>query len=256
MASELKLKDIVFLPGLNCDGNILFEHQIAKFRELGHNVIVIDNTKAKNSQELIQQITEQVKEPSHFIGLSAGGYALMELLQTKPELVDKAVFLNTQAKADSDERKNNRRNSIARAANGEYQSICEETYPIMVSKEHVKRADLRATYFAMAKNVAPEGYINQTEQVLSRPDFLPTLGNINCKSLIIAGQNDQLFPVENAREIMDGINTGKADPIARLVIIKDCGHLSTLEQPEAVTDQLVKFLSRNIERTSDPLNRG
>ncbi len=254
MQPELKLKDIVFLPGLNCDGNILFAHQIAKFRELGHNVTVIDNTKAKNSQELVQQIISQVKEPSHFVGLSAGGYALMELLQTKPELVEKASFLNTQAKTDSAERRKNRRNSIERVRSGEYNTICEETYPIMVSKAHANRPDLKKAYLAMAEKVMPQGYINQTEQILSKPEFLSSLGNINCKSMIVAGQNDQLFSVEDAREIMDGINSRKANPIARLVIIKDCGHLSTLEQPEAVTDQLVKFLSRNIERTNDPRN--
>jgi pimeloyl-ACP methyl ester carboxylesterase len=34
-----------------------------------------------------------------------------------------------------------------------------------------------------------------------------------------------------------------AIPGARQVVVPDCGHLSTLEQPQTVTDALVAFLS-------------
>jgi len=34
-----------------------------------------------------------------------------------------------------------------------------------------------------------------------------------------------------------------AIPNARQVVVPDCGHLSTLEQPDAVTQALVEFLS-------------
>jgi pimeloyl-ACP methyl ester carboxylesterase len=35
----------------------------------------------------------------------------------------------------------------------------------------------------------------------------------------------------------------RAIPSARQIVVPDCGHLSTLEQPDAVTAALVSFLS-------------
>jgi pimeloyl-ACP methyl ester carboxylesterase len=50
------------------------------------------------------------------------------------------------------------------------------------------------------------------------------------------GDSDELTPPERAAEIADGI------PGARLVVVPDCGHLSTLERPQAVSDALRAWL--------------
>ena len=48
-------------------------------------------------------------------------------------------------------------------------------------------------------------------------------------TLIIVGRQDELTPLDLAAEAAEGI------PNARLAIIEECGHLSTLERPQAVT---------------------
>jgi pimeloyl-ACP methyl ester carboxylesterase len=71
---------------------------------------------------------------------------------------------------------------------------------------------------------------------MSRPDSRPGLGAINCPTLVLVGDDDQLTPPELAREMANGIRG------ARLVIVPESGHLSTLEQPRAVTDALVEWM--------------
>jgi pimeloyl-ACP methyl ester carboxylesterase len=70
-----------------------------------------------------------------------------------------------------------------------------------------------------------------------RADSRPGLAAIRCPTLVVVGAEDALTPPDRAAEIAAGI------PHARQVVVPDCGHLSTLEQPEALTQALVEFLS-------------
>jgi pimeloyl-ACP methyl ester carboxylesterase len=53
---------------------------------------------------------------------------------------------------------------------------------------------------------------------------------------VLVGDGDELTPPALSEEIAAGIAS------ARLVSVPDCGHLSTLERPEAVNQALVEWL--------------
>ena len=89
----------------------------------------------------------------------------------------------------------------------------------------------------MMQDVGVEGFINQQTAIIGRPDSRPGLAAIRCPTLVIVGDGDVLTPPERAEEIANGI------PGARLAVIRDSGHLSTLEQPSAVTKAMVEFLT-------------
>jgi pimeloyl-ACP methyl ester carboxylesterase len=71
---------------------------------------------------------------------------------------------------------------------------------------------------------------------MSRPDNRPILGSIRVPTLVIVGREDALTPVEMSREIASAI------PGAQLEIIPECGHLSTIERPDAVNRALRAWL--------------
>jgi pimeloyl-ACP methyl ester carboxylesterase len=73
---------------------------------------------------------------------------------------------------------------------------------------------------------------------MGRPDNRPLLASIRCPTLVLVGREDALTPVDLAREIAAGI------PGAKLKIVPDCGHLSTLERPAAVNRALRQWLTR------------
>ena len=64
---------------------------------------------------------------------------------------------------------------------------------------------------------------------MARPDARPQLGAIRVPTLVICGRQDALTPLDRSQEIASGI------PGARLAVIEECGHLSTMERPHAVT---------------------
>jgi pimeloyl-ACP methyl ester carboxylesterase len=71
---------------------------------------------------------------------------------------------------------------------------------------------------------------------MHRPDARPALPRIACPTLVLVGADDAATPPERAEEMADLI------PGARLQVIAQCGHLSTLEQPEAVSAALAGWL--------------
>jgi pimeloyl-ACP methyl ester carboxylesterase len=77
----------------------------------------------------------------------------------------------------------------------------------------------------------------QQRAIIGRPDNRPLLAQIRCPTLIIVGAEDRMTPVKVAEEIQRGIAG------SRLEVIPDCGHLSTLERPEAVNRALADWLS-------------
>ncbi|MEJ2436404.1 MAG: alpha/beta fold hydrolase, partial [Pseudolabrys sp.] len=62
------------------------------------------------------------------------------------------------------------------------------------------------------------------------------LGSIRCPTLVLVGDGDELTTPEIAREIAGGVAG------ANLVVVPNCGHLSTIERPEPVNAALAEWL--------------
>jgi pimeloyl-ACP methyl ester carboxylesterase len=90
----------------------------------------------------------------------------------------------------------------------------------------------------MVMETGPEAFVRQLMAIMSRPDSRPLLASIRCPTLVLVGDADVATPPELNKEIAAGI------PGATLTIVPDCGHLSTLEQPEAVNAALAEWLER------------
>jgi pimeloyl-ACP methyl ester carboxylesterase len=65
------------------------------------------------------------------------------------------------------------------------------------------------------------------------------LGEIGVPTLVISSSADQLTPVKYGRFLAEHI------PGARLAVIENAGHMMMLEQPNQVTEAVLKFLKEN-----------
>jgi pimeloyl-ACP methyl ester carboxylesterase len=74
--------------------------------------------------------------------------------------------------------------------------------------------------------------------LIRRDDLFPSLGDIECPSLVITGDEDRAMPRSASLEIARRI------PRAELQVLPRCGHLSSLEAPQAVNQALLEFLGR------------
>lgn len=71
---------------------------------------------------------------------------------------------------------------------------------------------------------------------MSRPDSMPTLGQIQCPTLVIVGDEDALTPPDLARTMAEAIAG------AKLEVVAGSGHIATLEKPDAVNAAMSAFL--------------
>jgi pimeloyl-ACP methyl ester carboxylesterase len=130
-----------------------------------------------------------------------------------------------------------RRHALMRMAkDGRYAEIPDLAFPLYVHRDRHGDQELKRIVRAMAAETGLEGYLRQQQAIMSRPDSRPSLAAIRCPTLVLVGEGDEATPPELARE-MAGAIAG-----SRLVIIPDSGHLSTLEQPQAVTAALVEWM--------------
>jgi pimeloyl-ACP methyl ester carboxylesterase len=226
---------IVLVPGLNCSAR-LYGEQVPALWQFGP-VTIADHRRDDSMMMIARRILAAAPLRFALVGLSMGGYIAFEIVRQAADRVAKLALLDTGARAETPERTEARWPLIALARQGRVGEITDDQFPLLVHRNRRGDQALKAIARAMNQETGAEAYIRQQEAIMSRPDSRPGLGAINCPTLVLVGDDDQLTPPELAREMANGIRG------ARLVIVPESGHLSTLEQPRAVTDALVEWMT-------------
>ena len=227
---------IVLVPGLNCSAR-LYAEQIPALWQFGP-VTVADHRRDDSMAALARRILAAAPPRFALAGLSMGGYIAFEIMRQAATRVAKLALLDTGARAEPPERTEQRKPLLELAKSGRFGEILDHQYPLLVHRSRHDDEALKACARAMNEETGAEAYLRQQQAIMSRPDSRPGLAAIACPTLVLVGDEDQATPPELAREMAAAI------PGARLVIIRECGHLSTLERPQAVTEALVEWLRR------------
>jgi pimeloyl-ACP methyl ester carboxylesterase len=225
---------LILLPGLLCDAD-LWAHQATHLAGLA-GISIPDLTGAEAIDDLADAVLAAAPERFALAGLSMGGYVALAILRKAPERVDRLALLNSSARADTREQSRRRRGLIALARRGKFKGVTPRLLPWLVHPDRLEEPALVDPIMAMAERVGTEAFIRQERAILGRPDSRHRLAEIACPALVVAGRQDALTPVELAEEAAALL------PRARLAIIEDCGHLSTMERPQAVTALLRDWL--------------
>jgi pimeloyl-ACP methyl ester carboxylesterase len=232
MAQSLPL---VLVPGLLCSAR-LFAPQIAALWPFGQ-VAVADHRRDADMAAIAGRILAAAPPRFALAGLSMGGYIAFAMMRLAPERIAKLALLDTSARPDTHEQTAARKTQIVMAQSGEFAKIPELSMPRFLHKNRQHDESLTAIVRQMAMETGPEAFVRQQNAIMSRPDSRPLLASIRCPTMLLVGDGDEATPPELAKEIAGGI-TG-----AKLTIVPDCGHLSSLEKPEAVNAALAEWLS-------------
>lgn len=225
---------LVLVPGLLCSA-ALWAPQIAALSDIAE-MTVADHTRHDTMHGIASSILAKAPERFALAGLSMGGYIAQEIVREAPHRVTRLALLDTGARADAPERKEQRlrRNELARREGAV--AVQDELMSSLIHKDRLSDQPLVEAIRQMAVDTGTDALIRQHAALMSRSDLRPSLPQIRCPTLVLVGRQDRLTPLELAQEIAAGI------PGARLEIIEDCGHLSTMEQPEAVNKALRAWL--------------
>jgi pimeloyl-ACP methyl ester carboxylesterase len=170
-------------------------------------------------------------------GLSMGGYVALEIMRQAPARVLKLALLDTNARQDTSEQSERRLVLIDLARRSRFAEVAKLLLPALVNRARSHDPQIVGTIQTMARNVGVEAFYRQQSAIIGRIDSRPHLKAIRCPTLILCGHQDAITPPPLHQELADGIDG------AWLVIIEDCGHLSTIEQPEEVNTALRAWLT-------------
>jgi pimeloyl-ACP methyl ester carboxylesterase len=225
----------LLIPGLICTPE-LFAAQIPSLWPHGP-VTVASTLEGDSIADIAAAILRDAPARFALGGLSMGGYIALEIMRQAPERVAKLALLDTSARPDAPEQTEKRHGLIRRALEGGYDGVLADILPNLLHPDHRTDQLLIDVMTRMGQVVGAEGFARQQGAIIGRIDSRPSLSAIAVPTLVLVGDQDGVTPPEHAREMADAI------PGAKQVVVPNAGHVSTLEQPEAVNAALVDWLT-------------
>jgi len=178
--------------------------------------------------------------PCHWVGLSTGGFIGLRLGIRRPDLVKSLILMATSAGAESAWTRLQYNILMLMIRWLGWRSVTGTIMKLFFSKNFLKDParqglveDVRARIMANDRL----GMIKFGKGIFVRDSVDKHLGSIKTPTLMVVGDEDKPTPIEEAERIAEGI------PGAKLVIIPGAGHISTLDQPEAVNAAIEEFLA-------------
>jgi pimeloyl-ACP methyl ester carboxylesterase len=219
---------LVLIPGLLCD-RALWRHQIEHLADIA-DIIVADVSGQDSMAAMADAVLSQAPAGKFALaGLSMGGYVAFEIMRRAPERVSQLALLDTMARKDTEEQRQRRLSMMAQAEKGDFKGVTSRLLPLFIHADRLKDEPLVDEIMAMTKRVGRDAFLREQTAIMGRPDSRLHLGEIRVRTLVLVGRQDALTPVELHEELASRISR------AKLAIVENCGHMSTMERPEPVT---------------------
>lgn len=212
----------------------LFAHQVEAVRTL-YDCRVFAFRDLRTLGGMAEELLVHAPPRFTLIGLSLGGYLAFEIIRRQLERIERLVLLDTRAVADDEVLRQGRLADIAKVQAGGIDALIPELPVRWMHPDH--RARLGAQMAGMARSIGARGQFNQQQAMLARPDSHADLRRVRVPTLIGCGREDMATPLAEHERMRDCI------PGARLEVFEQCGHLSTIEQPERTTSVLTQWLA-------------
>jgi pimeloyl-ACP methyl ester carboxylesterase len=223
----------------------MWDAQVEGLAAAGHEVLAVDLPGFGGAPLLVadpslaavaQHVAdEHLHEPAVVAGISLGGYVLMQLLREHAGKVKGAMFLDTKASADAPAAVENRMRiaTIAEEQPAELgRFLVTAMLPTLIAPASPDR-DRVVTWLMASPPAAVAWYQRAMAQ---RPDSHEVLSGFEGPSMVLWGDRDELSPAADQRRLIDALLFVREEEIP------ESGHLSAVEQPQAVTHAMLRAL--------------
>jgi pimeloyl-ACP methyl ester carboxylesterase len=225
---------LIFLPGLAADAQ-MWRSQCDAFSDWQPAVADV-HTRHDTLPDMASALLREYSGDLLLCGASMGGMLAMETARQAPRRIAGLALLGTSARPESPEMRQVREAAIELFAQGKLREVIEPNVAFAFHPEHAKDTELVGSYLDFVLRAGADQLIRQNRAVIVRPDARTHLPQVHCPTLVMCGDADQLAPRECAEEIAALI------PGAQLVVVPNCGHMLTMEQPAFVNAALRRWL--------------
>jgi pimeloyl-ACP methyl ester carboxylesterase len=232
--------NIVLVPGLMCDAAV-WRDQAAGLGAIG-DVSIADHGDSDSLGGMAERILATAPASFALAGHSMGGRVALEVIARAPRRVTRLALLDTGYEAlaagEAGERERaGRMRLLAMSREQGMRPMAEDWARGMVHPARLADAPLMESIHAMIARSSPAIFEAQIHALLNRPDRTALLGEIGVPTLVLCGHDDGWSPLARHEDMIRRIRG------SRLVDVPDCGHMSTMERPDAVGRALLQWLA-------------
>jgi pimeloyl-ACP methyl ester carboxylesterase len=227
------LPHLVLVPGLN-NTRAVFDGVLAALPPTV-DARALDNPVLVTVEAIAAAHLAQLPERFWLAGFSFGGYVALAMLAQAPERVQGIAMLCTSPFADSPAASQKRLTALEAVAQGRYFEMVAAGVANSFHPDSLANEPLMAARDAMVQAYGPERYVAHVKATAARPDRSALLDGSR-PTLVLAGSDDKLFPPATLA------NYASAIPGAVQAVVQGAGHLAPMEQPQAVAQQLSRWM--------------
>lgn len=227
---------LVLLPGFLCDETV-WREQIPAF-----DCVIPDYGVLESLPAMATSVLNQAPPQFALAGHSMGGRIALEMFRQAPGRITHIALFNTGCHARPEgeagaEEERGRRRLLAIAREQGMRAMAMNWIPPMIHPDRRGDTDLIEPIVRMMERKTPDIFEAQMNALLSRPEAGDLLPRIECPALVLTGSHDAWSPPVQHEEMAAAI------PQSDLVIVPDCGHMSTMECPDAITKAMARWLA-------------
>ncbi|MDB5206909.1 MAG: alpha/beta hydrolase [Flavisolibacter sp.] len=240
---------VVLLHGFGEDGTIW----TAQFDLFPNHQLIIPDLPGTGSSEIIEDMSMEglaeamkaiITDSSGgsvaviMIGHSMGGYVALAFAEKFPDLLNGFGLFHSTAFADSEEKKETRRNGINFIQKHSGPGFLKTTIPNLyapATKED--RPHLIEEQMAGVNNFSGEALVSYYKAMMNRPDRTQVLRNSKVPVLFVMGRHDAAVPLE------DGLKQCHLPQLSYIHILENSGHNGMIEEAAESNKILSDFIT-------------
>ena len=216
---------VVFIPALLCDER-LYQDVIAELGDAIEAQVML--SPKPRLEDSVADILARAPATFALVGTSYGGNLALEIALTAPERVTALWLMGCNPGAPTVGGPD-----LAGKLKAAPEAVIDMLAARVVHKDDSAGA---ATFKLMAQRIGGNAGAAQASAVGTRREASSRLGALTMPALVLWGEEDALVPVSIGQALADGL------PHARFHVIKNCGHLPTLENPKECAARFVELL--------------
>lgn len=241
---------VVFIHGFPFDHN-MWKNQISKFSSnyvcISYDIRGLGISDPGDGQytmelfvdELEMVVLEMSLQKPVLCGFSMGGYISLRAVEKMPENYRALILCDTKSAADNNEGKLNRAAGIKKINVEGIKEYVSEFIPNCFCEYSLEnKKELVQTSLTNSENFSPLGMKGCLLAMAGRTDTTESLSKFEIPTLVLCGEEDNLTTPD--------VMMGMADKIhnSEFYTIPKAGHLSPLENPDAVNKHIENFLKK------------
>lgn len=241
---------IVFIHGFPFD-HFMWDEQVKKFNKnyycITYDVRGLGSSPVGDGQFTLESFVDDLEklidnlnlDKPIICGLSMGGYIALRAVERIEKKLGGLILCDTKSQADNNEGKVNRAMGIKQINYEGTENYIEHFIGNCFSEQ-----------FKLTRKKEYESIVNRSKKynaagvkgcllaMAGRTDTTDYLQNISIPTLVICGEEDKLTPPDVMKSMSDKIKNSK------FVTIEAAGHISPVEAPKRVNDEIEIFLNQ------------